>query len=92
MAGNPEVKSQALDKYKNFNKLTAVGALSVAGISVFVAPPLVVPALGLAAIDGVQIAAINRINKKGAPQRQELRHANDNERIIFDRSKLEKAA
>lgn len=92
MAGNPEVRSKTLETYKNFNKLTAVGALGVAGVSAFIAPPLVVPALGLAAIDGVQIAAINKINKKGTPQKQELRYANDNAKIIFDRNKLKKSA
>ncbi len=92
MAGSPEARSQALEKYKNFNKLTFVGSLGVAGVSAFVAPPLVVPALGFAAIDGAQIIAINKINKKNSVQKQELRHANDNEKIIFRSSDLKHSA
>lgn len=60
MAGNPEVRSQSLELYKNVNKVTLVGAL---GVAIFV-PALIVPALALATIDLGQIIAINRINRK----------------------------
>lgn len=63
MAG-PEVRSGALEGYKNFNKLTLTGSLGFAAIAAFVAPALVGPALGLAALDIGQILVINNINKK----------------------------
>ncbi len=63
MAG-PEVRSGALEKYQNFNKLTLTGELGLAAVAAFVAPPLVVPLLGLAAIDTGQILFIDKINKK----------------------------
>lgn len=62
MAG-PEVRSQALEGYKNFNKLTLTGALGIAAFTPALAP-LIGPALGLAAIDVGQIVFINSINKK----------------------------
>ncbi len=65
MAG-PEVRSQALEGYKNFNKLTLTGALGIATIAAFTPAltPLIGPALGLAVVDASQIVFINSINKK----------------------------
>ena len=68
MAGNPEVRSQGLEFYKNFNKLTLVGSLGFAFVAAFVAPELVAPALLLAAIDVGQIVLIDNLNKKPQPQ------------------------
>jgi hypothetical protein len=64
MKENGEVRSKGLEFYKKFNKLTLVGTLGFAAVSAAVAPGLVVPALGLAAVDVGQIAVIDRINKK----------------------------
>lgn len=64
MKENRETRSRPLEWYKNVNKVTLVGFLGFAGVAAFVAPPLVVPALTLAAIDAGQIVVINRINKK----------------------------
>lgn len=61
---SPEIRSQVLEGYKNLNKLTLVGALGFAAVASFVAPSLVVPALGIAAFDATQIIVINKINKK----------------------------
>lgn len=60
MAGNPEARSRALETYKKFNKFTLAGSLGVA----ILVPALAVPAIALAAVDGIQILAIDKINKK----------------------------
>lgn len=59
MAGSPESGSDPLEIYKKFNEITLVGSLAFAGVAAFVAPELVVPALFLAGVDVIQIAAIN---------------------------------
>ena len=64
---NPERRSRLLDWYGNVNRVTFVGAVGVAGAAAVVPPlsPLLVPAVGWAAVDGFQIVFIDKINKKG---------------------------
>lgn len=64
MKEGTQPRHKSLEVYKNVNKLTLAGSL---GVAVLV-PPLAVPALALAAVDGAQIYAINRINKKKEAQ------------------------
>ena len=60
MKENVQPRSKGLEMYKKWNKLTLAGSL---GVAVLV-PPLAAPALAMAAVDGAQIYAINRVNKK----------------------------
>lgn len=55
-----DVRFKSLETYKKFNKFTLAGSLLVA---LFV-PTLTAVALGMAAVDGVQIVAIDKFNKK----------------------------
>jgi len=77
MKESEQKRNRLLEWYKNVNKLTFAGFLGFAGVAAFVAPPLVVPALSLAAIDGGQIFIIDRINKK---------KQNPKEQVVFQAS------
>lgn len=72
MKEQEQKRSKILELYKNVNKLTMVGFLGLAAVSAVVAPALVVPALGLAAIDGGQMIVIDRINKKKPSQKEQI--------------------
>jgi hypothetical protein len=65
-------KSKLLEGLKNVNKLTMVGFLGFAGVAAFVAPELVIPALGLAAVDFGQMKIIDRLNKKKVNQKEQV--------------------
>jgi hypothetical protein len=73
MKEQEQKKSKFLEAIKNVNKLTMVGFLGFAGVAAFVAPELVIPALGLAAVDFGQMKIIDRLNKK----------SNSKEQVVF---------
>ncbi len=82
MAGSPERQQKGaidrgLDVWQNINKVTLAGEL---GVALFV-PALAVPALTLAAIDGVQMIAIMQVqesrNIKSSAPRTVYSAAND---------------
>ena len=78
MKESAQPRHKSLEVYKNVNKLTLAGSL---GVAVLV-PPLAAPALALAAVDGAQIYAINRINKKKEVQ-QSVRSSEQPKRSLL---------
>jgi|GEM_PF-6831066 len=52
---------RGVEAYKNFNKLTLAGALSIALIGAYFAPVLIAPALTLATFDAAQLFVINKL-------------------------------
>jgi hypothetical protein len=77
MQEQEQKRSKLLELYKNVNKLTMIGFLGFAAVAAFVAPALVIPALGLAAVDFGQMKVIDRINKK---------KQNPKEQVVFQAS------
>lgn len=61
---NKEVYIGPMEWMKPINKLTMAGWLGAAGVSAVVAPPLVLPFLGLAAVDYGQNKIIDHVNTK----------------------------
>lgn len=72
MKEQEQKKSKLLEGVKNINKLTMVGFLGFAGVAAVVAPELVIPALGVAAVDFGQMKIIDRINKKKQPPKEQV--------------------
>ncbi len=77
MAKNPEVRSEAADFYKKFNQGVLVAEIGVAAIF----PPLAVPAIMLAAGNVIEIAVIDKFNKKKPAQT-----------VVYQRDEYKKAA